>query len=191
MSLPVVVTPSSKLVAEANAGIVGRRLVAAGRIDATGIGTVRQQEAARETVLSLRPHHASKQVHVPGKAPIDRERDSIDRAGALGGACIRTTGNCAVSSNTSVSRATEAVLPLVVVSTDDVESRGDRILRTDPCGLQDLVVGKVGVVDCTRRTRGTEDEAAGSECAGAVKLRRMNSPAETQIRLREEAESHL
>src|SRR5579863_1409938 len=98
MSLPiVVVTPPSELVTKTDGRIVRRGLVAAGRVDTAGGRAVRLQEAVRQTVLRLRPHHTGVHVHVPGEAPIERKRHSIDRAGALGGAGIRTTGHRTVS----------------------------------------------------------------------------------------------
>src|SRR5580692_3903434 len=172
MSLPILfaVTSPSELVTKADAGIVRRGFVAAPSLGDTSNVSVRLEEAARETVLRLRPHHAGVHVHVPGEAPIDHERDGIDRAGALGGPCIRTTSNGTESGNISVSRATEAVLPLVVIRTGDVEGRRDRIFHTEPGRLQDLVVGEVGVVD---RTIGTEDEATGGECTGVQRIVRV------------------
>src|ERR1700678_1551807 len=130
--------PPSELITETNAGIEGRGVVAASRIDRAGIRFVRQQEAAREAVVDLRPHHAGEGVHVPGEAPIENQRDRVERAGALRG------NRCVTTSNRT--RA-EAVLRLVIVRSGDIESRRDRILRTDPEGLQYLVVRVFGVVD--------------------------------------------
>src|ERR1700733_10242338 len=118
MSLPVVVvTPPSELVTKADAGIVRRGFVGAltrGQSRAGG-SAVCQQEAARQAVLRLRPHHAGVHVHVPGEAPIDHERNGVDRAGALRGARIGTTG---------IHASCEAVLPLMIICPLDVGWRG-------------------------------------------------------------------
>src|SRR3984957_3633890 len=121
-----VVTPSSKLVAQTNAGIVVGRLVAGiGQGNSLGVdrGT---DKAVRKTALHLRPHHAGVHVHMLGKAPVEDQRDRVQRAGAARGDRRRAAGSRGVGTVTDH----KAVLPLVIVGAGDVERRGDRVANT-------------------------------------------------------------
>src|SRR5277367_576161 len=155
MSLPLhasLVTPASELVTETDAGIVVGRLVATDGLDSRA-GIV-DDEAVGEAVLDLRVHHAGIHIDVPGKTPIEHQRDCIQCAGATRGD-RRAAGTRGVGKTRGPWSANlEAVLPLVVIRTGDVESRRDRVTCADPGRLQDPVGGEVGVVD------GTGDKAA-------------------------------
>src|ERR1700690_1734030 len=81
MSLPVVVTPSSELVAQTNAGIEVGRPVSPNGLD--GRADVVDDEVAREPASDLRVHDARVEVDMLGEAPIEDHRDRIQRASAL------------------------------------------------------------------------------------------------------------
>ena len=109
-------------------GSYDEALLAAGRDRATGRRSVRLQEAAGETILRLRPRHTGVHVDVPGEAPIEHQRDDVERTGALRGASRRYS---------RIGTGGKAVLPFVIIRTGDVEGRCDRVFGADPRRLQD------------------------------------------------------
>ncbi len=164
MSLSVLfrVTPPSELVAETDTGIEGRGLVGAERVGDVGVAGRGCGKAVSQTVLHLRPHHTGVHVDVPGKAPIDHQRDSVQRAGALG------RGN-AVSGTLRERRSAcrKLVLPLVVIGTGDVERRRDRIPHADPGRLKDLVRRERRVV---RSSDNEPTRIEGTRCKWVIRV---------------------
>src|SRR6202035_3525773 len=71
----------SELVAHTDARIEGICLVGADcSIEGSVRGRIGLKEAVSQTVLHLRPHHACVEIDVPCKAPIDHQRNRIQRS---------------------------------------------------------------------------------------------------------------
>src|SRR3984957_4245100 len=126
------VLSGSELVAKADARIDIRGSVA--RIGVRGAGRasdVGAEEAVGQTVVDLRPHHAGIHVYVLGKAPIENQRDGVQRARAA-----RRGRRVASARRVGAVADDEAVLPLMVVGTGDVDGRRDRVTNAEPSSLQ-------------------------------------------------------
>src|ERR1700686_3869045 len=85
VSVSYVSLQRSELVAEADARIEGVGLVAGNESAVNDNGSsipcrIGLKEAVGETALYLRPHHTCVEVHVLRKAPIDDQRDCIQRS---------------------------------------------------------------------------------------------------------------
>src|SRR3984957_21322473 len=87
MSLSIhVLLSRSELVAETDAGVVVGRLVSAcSAKGSTGVGNGGTDEAVGEAALDLRVHYSGIQIDVLGEAPINHDRDCIQRAGETRG----------------------------------------------------------------------------------------------------------
>ena len=103
-----------ELVAQTNTGIVVVGAVATAGLN--GVTHVVDDEVVRKATIDLLVHHAGIHIHVLGEAPIDHQRDRIQRTSARVGG---SSQNSAVGQN----RGTRGIgiLPLVIVSTGDVE----------------------------------------------------------------------
>ena len=97
-----------------------------------------------------------------GEAPINYQRDGIQRTGALVGATRQDS-----TAGQSRGSCGKGVLPLVIVRTGDVERRGDRVPRAEPGRLQDSVGWESRVVDRTG------NEAARDERTGVQRIIRI------------------
>src|ERR1700733_5182331 len=107
---------SLELVAQAD-----RRIIRGGFVS----GCTSKQEAARETVLHLRPHHTCIGVEVPRKTPIGNKGHRIQRSTARRRDSTR-------ASTRQIGSIHEAVLVFVVVGNGQIEIRPDRIFHTSP-----------------------------------------------------------
>src|SRR5581483_48835 len=171
---------SSELVAETNARVEGRHVV---MHSGAGEGAVvgRQHEAVGSATELLVPGHASIHIDVTGEAPVDRDADHVLTAGAVAERCAvggassllsgsasrratRNVGKRVVAKCARTSASSEEPEPLAVVSTSDIQGRGDRILHTNPEDVQILALEVVVVVD-ERQVIATREEGIRSQRA--------------------------
>src|SRR4029077_5587045 len=143
----VLLTRGSELVAQTNAGIVGRDRgshVVAGQ-GAVGVG---ENEAVGETALLLRVGYAGVEVDVPRKPPVEHEGDHVQRSLATGRAravdgAVRRLGSAGyaiswnareyrIPCNPRSSTLDEEALPDAVVGGRDIQGRRHRILHASP-----------------------------------------------------------
>src|SRR6202040_2348272 len=101
--------------------------------------------------------HTSESVEVPGKTPIDDERNRIQRSAAA-------TGDSAGASPGRIGTVAddEAVLVFMVIGEGQIKILRGRVSRTNPGRLQNLVGGEV-VVGRSKDGVAALDERAGSQ----------------------------